>query len=735
MQIHSSTSPVVYLRGGRASILFEMSHPRPRVLHWGEDLGPLSESDRSAIRDGAIPLVTHNSTAGPRHFSILPTEADVWSGTPGIEGAVRGGTSFVRLSMVAFDADEEAGSLRINLMDEFARLRANITYKLNAHGLLTFDASLASASTPDRAYALSSLTALLPVPERAVDVVDFTGKWSRERSPQRQRINQGTRLRESRRGRPSLDSPYLMMAGTDGFSFRSGEVWGVHVGWSGNQRYLVEQLPEGAGIYRSTIGGGELLHPGEVEIDDTHAYSTPTVYFAWSDSGMDGIAACFHESLRARTNHPVSPRPLTLNTWEAVYFDHELKKLLELVDTAAKVGVERIVLDDGWFSGRRDDTNGLGDWFVDHDIWPDGLSPLVDRVRSHNMQFGLWFEPEMVNLSSAIARSHPEWILAPSDGTGPAVRNQYVLNIAHEDAWAYLLERIDSLVTEYSIDYIKWDHNRELHEASRRDAADNVGVHAQTEALYRLLDELRARHPRLEIESCASGGGRVDLGVLERTDRVWASDCNDPEERQAIQRWTSQLIPPELVGAHVGATVSHTTKRITSLSYRLATALFGHAGLELDVTQLDGEELSRITAWASLYKELRALIHSGRVVRADLADESTFLNGIVATDQAEAIFSWSRRSTSAPQQAGRIRFPGLDSSRDYRLRIRSEIGPTSLHEEPPVWFPAAFREGFEISGRVLTKVGLVMPTLDPQQALLIHVTAVAPHSAADMASH
>ena len=361
----------------------------------------------------------------------------------------------------------------------------------------------------------------------------------------------------------------------------------MHVGWSGNQRYVTERLPEGAGVHRGTLGGGELLLPGEIVLGPGQEYQAPTVYYAWSGEGLDGIAGAFHAMLRDRAAHPARPRPLLVNTWEAVYFDHDVTRLLSLIDQAASVGAERVVLDDGWFEGRRDDSNGLGDWFVDKDVWPEGLWPIVNRARSHGMQFGLWFEPEMVNLGSRIIGEHPEWLLAPTRGAGPAIRNQHVLNIAHPAAWDYVFGRIDELVGEYSIDYIKWDHNRELHEAARRDANDRPGVNAQTRALYRMLDALKSRHPSLEIESCASGGGRIDLGILARTDRVWASDCNDPVERQQIQRWTAQLIPPELIGAHVASARSHTTNRTTSLSFRLITSLFGHAGIEEDLTRAE----------------------------------------------------------------------------------------------------------------------------------------------------
>ncbi|HEX4811446.1 MAG TPA: alpha-galactosidase [Nonomuraea sp.] len=228
---------------------------------------------------------------------------------------------------------------------------------------------------------------------------------------------------------------------------------------------------------------------------------------------------------------------------------HGLDRLLELADRAAAAGIERFVLDDGWFRHRRHDRAGLGDWYVDERVWPDGLRPLADRVRELGMQFGLWFEPEMVNPDSDLARAHPDWILGRSGRTPPPQRHQQTLDLARPEVFAYLLERLDTLAGEYALDSIKWDHNRDIAEPVHDGVA---GVHAQTAATYRLLDELRRRHPALEIESCSSGGARVDYGVLARTDRVWTSDSNDALDRQAIQRWTGLLVPPERMGAHVG---------------------------------------------------------------------------------------------------------------------------------------------------------------------------------------
>ena len=721
----TSQPQIVLLRGGGASLAVELAYPIPRILHWGADLGELSARDLAALRLSGIGVVAHNSPSQPRHMSILPTEADVWSGTPGIEGFVVGGTACLRLALTGFEVPDAHSTLDVTLADDLLAVQARIRYRLDGFGVLAVQATVTRADgvRPAPDLVLCGLTVMLPVPERAVETLDFTGKWSRERSPQRRSMAFGTQLRESRRGRPSLDSPYLVAVGTESFGFRYGEIWATHVGWSGNQRYVVEQLPEGAGVHRAAIGGGELLLPGEIVLGTGAEYQAPTVYFAWSAEGLDGIASAFHAMLRDRPGHPRSPRPLVVNTWEAVYFDHDLRTLLDLIAAAAAVGVERLVLDDGWFEGRRDDSIGLGDWFVDQEVWPEGLWPVVNQARSHGMQFGLWFEPEMVNLGSKIIQEHPDWLLAPTRGAGPAIRNQHVLNIAHPGAWDFVFGRIDALVDEYGIDYIKWDHNRELHEAARRDAADRPGVNAQTLAVYRMMDALKSRHPSLEIETCASGGGRIDLGILQRTDRVWVSDCNDPAERQHIQRWTAQLIPPELMGAHVGSAQSHTTKRTAPLSFRLITALFSHAGIEQDLTRASAAELEVFRAWAALYKRVRDLLHSGRTVRADLSDDANLFHGVVAQDQSRALFAWVRLATSNGVQAGRIRFPGLDPARDYRIAVREELGFPSLHEKAPQWLDTARDGSLIVSGRLLGMVGLPMPTLDPEQAMLFELHA------------
>jgi alpha-galactosidase len=713
----------VHLRAAGVSLVLDVAGPVPAVLHWGADLGALDAADLAALQFTGASEVPNNAPDVPRRLTLLPTERELWSGTPGLAGHHAGSGTTPRPE--SRDSRLSEREVEVELADEITGLEITLRVELTPEGLVLVQHRIRRpAAADDSPFDLAGVTAILPLPPRATEILDFTGRWARERQPQRRPVVDGAHRRDSRRGKPGPGSPYVAMVGTPSFTNRTGEVWAAHVAWSGDTTWLVERLPEGAGVLGPVLGGGELLRAGEVRLLPGEEYVSPVVYFAWSGHGTDGVADRFHRHLRARPNHPRRPRPVIVNTWEAVYFDHDLDKLLELVDRAAEVGVERFVLDDGWFLGRRYDSKALGDWSVDPDVWPNGLGPLADRVRERGLEFGLWFEPEMVSLDSELARNHPDWILAPAEGVGAPSRQQYVLNVAHPEAYGYLLESISSLISEYDIAYLKWDQNRELHEAVSR-VDGRPGVSAQTRALYRLLDALKERHPGLEIESCSSGGARIDLAILERTDRVWASDCIDPVERLMIDRWTQQLLPPELVGMHVGAPRAHTTARVTDLSFRLASALLGHAGVEWNLTQRSPEELAALKSWISYHKCIRPLIASGSVVHADLPDDTTYLNGVVAQDQTQAVFVWARSGTSSPVTAGRIPFPGLAPERKYAVRQVAEVGePEYVGRQLPEWMKGLESEPLIVSGEVLGSVGLPLPTLAPQQALVLEVRAV-----------
>ncbi|MBA8817470.1 alpha-galactosidase [Microbacterium halimionae] len=665
----------------------------PAIVHWGRDLGALAKNDLQNLVDATVALNPPSSIDRPPRLSLIAGLGEGWSGHPvvalaGVFGTARHRETLSRQNIITSVSEWAAASVTTRL-------------ELTADGLLL--ASHVVHNEGSSAITLTSAAVALPIPDRARELLDFTGLWSRERQPQRQQPGLGVWLRESRHGRGGHDDAFLMVAGTPGFGFSSGEVWATHVAWSGDTQQWFERSPLGTTV----LGAGERRPPVTLAPGDT--LETPTIVAAWSDQGLDGISSRVHPWVRSWSTH-ASPRPVTLNTWEAVYFDHSIDRLAPLVDRAADVGVERFVLDDGWFAGRSDDKRALGDWTVDTTTWPDGLWPLIERVEARGMQFGLWVEPEMISPDSELARAHPDWVMSGQDAV--TWRWQHVLDLSVPGAEAHVRDSLDALLGEYPIRYLKWDHNRDLL------VEDS---HEQVSALYRVLDDLRRRHPEVEIESCASGGARIDLGILPRVDRVWTSDTNDPLERQRIQRYTGILIPPEYLGSHLGDARAHTSGRTSSLAFRLATAFFGHAGIESDLTRLRDDDLQVVRRWIAAHREHRELLHSGTVVHVDEADPAAIVHGVIALDGSEAVFSYALVSPPETAVPPRLRMPRLDPEQRYRVE-RLDVGaePHELADAPPPWLTA----GVETTGRALDEVGLAMPGLLPGEAQLFAVRAI-----------
>ena len=743
----------VHLRAEGLSAVVDLCAGRlPAIVHWGGDLGELTGSDVATMARGGVHPIVANIVDEPVRVGLLPEHHTGWVGRPGISGSRSGQdwspmftTTGLRVNGVAVGAGAEQpslltlgpASLEITAVDDVAGLGLLIRIELTTGGLLRSQASL--TNTGEDGYQLDDLVLAYPVPPVARELLDLAGHWGRERVPQRRGFTTGVHLREGRKGRTGADAATVLHAGVPGFGFGSGETWGVHVGWSGNHTHYAERAFTGEQL----LGGGELLLPGEIVLRSGESYTSPWLYGSYGD-GLDEVARRFHRWLRSRPQHPSAERPMTLNVWEAVYFDHELQPLLDLADAAAAIGVERYVLDDGWFGSRRNDYSGLGDWTVSKDVWPEGLHPLINHVTGLGMQFGLWFEPEMINLDSDVARAHPDWVMATGERTPVPSRHQQVINLGIGECYAYIRDAILAMLAEYDISYIKWDHNRDLIDAGTSPAG-RPGVHSQTDAVYRLMDELRAAHPGLEIESCSSGGSRVDLGILQRTDRVWVSDCIDPHERQQMLRWTQQLIPPELMGSHIASGTSHTTGRTHELNFRAATAVFGHLGIEWDLRKASDAELEELREWIAFYKANRGLLLGGDLVRVDFPDPALNAFGVVAADKSRAIYSFTAMDAYDTVLMGRLRFPGLDPSRRYRVQP-AMVGRPPSGLRPPLWWgverdltgefddlaagrPPRFRAttgqaGVELPGSVLISTGLTDAPVNPDHTVIYLVDAV-----------
>ena len=720
MSEHQATWPeVVQLSAAGVGLVLAIpSTEMPTVLHWGADPGPLDPSALGALALPAVPEIATNASGLILTVPVVPEGQSRWTGTPGLEGHRTGQDWSPKFLPSKVDVEQGPGGVgglvSVVGVDPQVALQLTVTLELLPSGVLR--GRLELKNTGEENYTVNSLNLALPVPQRADELIDFAGRWGKERTVQTHAFTVGTHLREGRHGRTGADAATLLMAATPGIDFDSGEAWGMHVAFSGNHKVLAERVLSGQRL----LMGGELLLPGEVELAPGESYETPKVYGVYGQ-GFDGVAARLHEYLRARPGHPTSPRPVVMNVWEAVYFNQNLEKILELADLASEAGVERFVLDDGWFGRRRNDTLGLGDWELAEEIWGDGrFKELVDGVHGRGMQFGLWFEPEMVSVNSNLGEEHPDWILQVPGRLPKEQRFQQVLDLANPEAYEHVFGQIAAMVREYGIDYLKWDHNRDLVDAGST-TTGKAGVHEQTLAVYKMLDQLREEFPALEIESCSSGGARVDLEILDRTDRVWASDCIDALDRQQIQRWTAQLLPPELVGSHVGAPRAHTTGRTADLEFRAATALFGHFGIEWDLSSASPEEREELGKWVDYYKQMRALIHGGKVVRRDFAGGKVWMIGAISPNQDEALYAFTEMERAEDWPTNRVQLPGLKPESTYLV---TPSGPNAASSKTIMIPPSWWSTGITLTGRALAEIGLHLPAMFPEHTVLLHAREV-----------
>jgi len=695
------------LANDRLGVALDMRHSAPKIMYLGT-AGPGDLTAQAQALDSAVPIAGLNGLA-PR--TLLPEASMGFPGRPGLEGHRDDGTGWApRMQQV--EATVSATAATMTSADPDAGLEQTVSVALHASGVVTVDVDV--TNTGDTSYQLAGVTMCVPLPGSAREVLQLGGRWSNEFRPERRVVPTGALEVENRAGRTSHDRFPALFVGDEGFSEEAGHVIAAHLAWSGNTRLRVEAFSDG----RRVLQVGDALLPGEIRLAPGEGYSSPQLFLAWSDHGLNGISDCFHAYVRSRPQHVTTDRPVLLNTWEAVYFDHDLDRLKALADSAAEVGAERFVLDDGWFRHRRDDTAGLGDWYVDETVWPDGLGPIVDHVRGLGLEFGLWFEPEMVNPDSDLFREHPDWALLPANQVPVEARNQLVLDLCNPEVFAYLSDRLNDVLGTYDIGYVKWDMNRNLVSPSHHGRAT---VHQQTRAVYRLIDEVKAANPGVEIESCSSGGGRADLAILERTDRVWTSDCNDALDRQRIQRGFSYLFPPELMGAHIGPPKAHTTGRTHTLGFRAATAFFGHLGIEWNVLSASQDDRNRLARIIELHKAHRPLLHSGRVVRYDHPDPAVMANAVISHDQREALVSFAQIATSDSLATGALQVTGLLTDQLYAINLVDiEPGrPWGKAFRQPKWVD----QNLQLTGHQLA-AGLQMPILDPESAIVLHLTAV-----------
>lgn len=689
----------------------------PLWRYWGPRL-PEGCTPRQALR-ATRPLPSFMLDFD-QPLTVLPTFGVGWFGQSALL-AHRDGLDFAQaVTQCDIEWTAPARALVLHLTDAVAQLRLDVSLALDdASDVLTLRTTLTNlADTALEVQWLAAGTLLLP--GMAATVRSYAGQHNHEFLLQTDTLGRSLWRRENRRGRTSHDCFPGAVVTTPGSTDDSGLVYGAHLAWSGNHQQTIEWLHDGQ--YQWQLG--EWLAPGEGLLAPGQSLQTPELIATCSQQGLNGLAANFHAELRARLNWPggaMRPRPVHLNTWEAFYFDLLPTDVMALATAAAEVGIERFVLDDGWFHGRHHDRAGLGDWWPDADKFPKGLDDLARHVNTLGMEFGLWVEPEMVNPDSALYRAHPDWALQIAGRALLTARNQLVLDIARPEAADYLFDKISSLLHRLPIRYLKWDHNRDLTTAALAGGVGGAGYRAQVLAAYGLLGRLRAAHPAVEIESCSGGGGRIDFAILRHTHRVWGSDCIDALSRVAIQRGFGQFFPPEILGSHIGAAPAHTTGRSQSLAFRAAVALTGHLGVELDVRHLDADTRRELKSWIERYKDWRGQLHQGRVWRGEAAD------GLVWQahgDASELLLFVYRCQPTTHRYTPALRLAMLDAGARYHVEQLVPIEGDGAVQTPAPFFDALRDGGVELDGAWIAHAGLPMPRATAETCFIVRLRKV-----------
>ncbi len=675
----------VCLTVGARQLVLRGEESAPRWYHFGP---PLPDTETlEALHARSVPNAALDA---PPFLSLCPVEGWGFWGKPSLS---RLGLPPIRWQSVALTGNE--ADARVTLTAD--GLRWEQRYSLAASGGLTVSVRVTNLG-PHPLTLLHCAAVTLPLPDEASEVLTFTGTWCNEYQTPRLALPAGAFERFGRRGRPGHDGFPALICGTPGFSDAAGALTAVHLAWSGDTALRVEALPDGQRVLQAGeafAGGALTLAPGAV-------YDSPDAVIFVAD-GLNDLRRQTHRHVRDVIHPaPLPPRPVHLNTWEALYFNHDRAALSALIAAAAEIGVERFVLDDGWFRGRRADTAGLGDWEADPALYPQGLGPLAAEIQAAGMDMGLWVEPEMVNPDSDLYRAHPDWCLHVPQTERPTARNQLVLDLTRPDVGEYLFARLDALLRDHPIAYLKWDMNRDL--APAFSPINGWVTPAQTRALYSLLDRLRAAHPRVEIESCASGGARADWGILRRTDRVWTSDSNDARDRADIQRGFSLFFPPEVMGSHIGPPECHTSGRRLPLLTRGAVALAGHLGIEWDIRGLEPVERETLRALIAQFKADR--VWQSRAETRYLALPEARAIGWMLYDPQTSTARITLYPRAYSQTPLTVRLPGLPAGQRYRITTR-----------PPFSLPDAL-DGLIVSAETLSQTGLLFDLRAPDAALL-----------------
>jgi alpha-galactosidase len=710
---YDATNKMFRLDGGEVTYAFKVNASGIlQSVYWGKrlpDKAPLAAPELSGLSGFDVAA------------NVVPQEYAGQGGGLYAEPALKVTYADGNRDLVLFYRSHQVAKdeIRVTLSDLDRPLHVTLIYRIDPDtGVLARSATIENRGQIDvRVDQAAAAGYTLPV------AYDYrlhytTGRWAAEWTLQNRALTAGSTVLESRRGSTgSQNNPWFTITRGD-TTEENGPAWIGALAWSGSWRMTFDQDVTG----RIRVVGGYNPFDFAYRLRPGATMETPVFYTGFSNEGRGGASRLFHRFQREQIlpkdeGQKLPPlRKVLYNSWEATEFHVDEAGQLALAERAAKLGVERFVMDDGWFGARNNDKAGLGDWTVNPTKFPNGLKPLIDRVKGLGMDFGLWVEPEMINANSDLYRAHPEWVMQFKERPRTEGRNQLVLNLARTDVRDHMLKVLDDLVTQNDVAFLKWDYNRNWSEPGWPDADvnDQQTIYvAYVRNLYWIIDELRKRHPKLEIESCSGGGGRVDLGIMSRTDQVWPSDNTDPFDRMLIQDGFTQAYAPAAMMAWVTHSPNWVNQRQTTLSFRFLSAMQGGLGIGTNLNKWTDNDVATARYYVASYKRIRETVQRGDLYRLNRADEADarWTNLYVAADKSQAALFTLVGSTHKFDVMPTITLRGLDPRAQYRIEA---MGGGALPATIPPQATGAYwmnhgvdltlRGDFQGVGMILTRV-------------------------------
>lgn len=593
----------------------------------------------------------------------------------------KGKRSLEGLPSVYTESDTEAATLEVVLADQLIQMEIVLSYTIY-EDLPVITKSVRFRNRGEKEVVLlNAMSGCMDLPDKEYEMVELAGTWSRERHVRERNLDYGIQGVYSLRGCSSHQfNPFMALKRKQADEFM-GEVIGFSLIYSGD--FIAQAEVDNFDVTRVLLG----IHPNEFRwgLRQEEEFQTPELVMVYSDQGLNGMSQTYHKLYRkrlARGKWRDQVRPILINNWEATYFDFDEKKILQLAEKAATLGVELFVLDDGWFGKRNSDQSSLGDWYPNMEKLPNGIRGLSEKITEMGMKFGLWFEPEMVNKDSELFRKHPDWILADPDRNYCHSRNQYVLDFSKEEVVEYIYEKMKEILSDSEVSYIKWDMNRSFSEVfSNGNGKEYQGKvrHKYILGVYRLYERLNTEFPDILFESCASGGARFDPGMLYYAPQAWTSDNTDAVDRIKIQYGTSLVYPLSCIGSHVSESPNHQVFRNTSFDMRANVAYFGTFGYEMDITKITEQESEQIRLQIQIMKQFRELIQKGVFYRLKSPFEHNSSAWMAAEeDGTRALVGYYRILEPVHGAFEKIKLMGLDKDQSYQITEYIE-GKRNVH--------------------------------------------------------